>query len=83
MCIIIHIFIYSRMKVQRGAATFVVQELRFKLNFLHPVIFLFLPQLHLKLQKIPASYQGFLQKELNTTARRPRLCPLTALVFEQ
>ena len=78
MCIIIHIFIYSQMKVQRGAVTFVVQELRFKLNFLRPIIFPFLPQLHLKLQKIP----GFLQKELNTTARRPRLCPLTALVFE-
>ena len=82
MCIIIHIFIYSQMTVQRGAVTFVVQELRFKLSFLRPVIFPFLPQLHLKLQKIPASHQGFLQKELNTTARRPRLCPLTALVFE-
>lgn len=82
MCIIIHIFIYSQMKAQRGAVTFVVQELRFKLNFLCPVIFPFLPQLHLKLQKILASHHDFLQKELNTTAYRLRLCPLTALVFE-
>ena len=49
MCIIIHIFMYSQEKAQRGTVTFVVQELRFKLNFLSPAIFPLLPQLYLKL----------------------------------
>lgn len=39
MCITIHMCIYAQTKAQRGAVTFVVQELRFKLNFICPALF--------------------------------------------